>query len=220
LVNNLKEKKEPQIKCRYCGTKVNKIKAFPHPTKPRYYYCNEECYNNEVQKNQGRKINSTVADGMVTCRCCGKKIIKEQAFSIKERYYYCSEQEYESKYKGSEAYWEETFLDYVYFDITVKQCDYPSIQRQAGMYHDKYNFKWTGMVLTLQYWFETLQNSWNSDYGLGQIFPKYYEEAKNFYYEKQEIQKKVNEMEEGDKIIKIPRKNKSVKEEIKKWEDL
>ena len=198
MANNLKEKKEPQVKCRYCGTKVNKIKAFPHPTKPRYYYCNEKCYNDEIQKNQGRKINNTVADGMVTCRCCGKKIIKEQAFSIKERYYYCSEQEYESKYKGSEAYWEETFLDYVY--------------------HDKYNFKWTGMVLTLQYWFETLQNSWNSDYGLGQIFPKYYEEAKNFYYEKQEIQKMVNEMEEGDRIVKITKK-KPVKE-IKKWEDL
>ena len=69
---NPKQSKGIQVKCKYCGEKINKIQAFPHPTKPRSYYCNEDCYNNELQTNKGRKINSTAADGIVTCRCCGK----------------------------------------------------------------------------------------------------------------------------------------------------
>lgn len=208
-----------KVKCKYCKSEIRKIESFPHPTKPRTYYCNETCYKEEILKIQNRKNNSAVADNTVTCRCCGKKIRKENSFYIKEGYYYCSEKEYENKYKGSESYWEELFLDYIYFDMTNKQCDFPLMQRQAGMFHDKYNFKWTGMVLTLKYWYEILQNNWNYDYGLGQIFPKFYEEARKFYNEKKEIEDLIAEMEEDDKII-IIKKVKNKKISIKKWEDL
>lgn len=81
---NPKQSKGIQVKCKYCGEKINKIQAFPHPTKPRSYYCNEDCYNNELQTNKGRKINSTAADGIVTCRCCGKRIAREKAFAVKK----------------------------------------------------------------------------------------------------------------------------------------
>lgn len=206
------------VKCKYCNTQIRKIEAFPHPIKPRAYYCNLFCYEESEKNKQEKKINTTI-DNSVTCRCCNKKIKRSQAFSVKDRYYYCSEEEYETKYKGSIAYWEEMFMDYIYFDMTNKDCDFIAIQRQANMFHDKYDFKWTGMLLTLQYWYETLCNSWNPEYGLGQIFPKFYEEAKNFYNEKKEIESLVNEMEGEDKIIIIKRqKNKKIN--IKKWEDL
>lgn len=208
-----------KVKCRHCGKSIRKSEAFPHPNKKRNYYCNEQCYREELQIAVDRKINTTPVDNLVTCRCCGKKIKRSQSFCVKDRYYYCSEKEYETQYKGSEAYWEETFLDYIYFDITAKDCDFPLMQRQAAMYHDKYNFKWPGMLLTLQYWYETLQSSWNPDYGLGQIFPKYYEEAKKFYNQRKQIESLVDKMEGDDKIIKI-KKKKSVNKKEMKWEDL
>lgn len=205
-----------QVKCKYCKKMIFRNNAYSHPNKSRNYYCNEECYKKEEQLKKDKKINTT-ANTLVTCRCCGKRIYKLKAFCVKDRYYYCSEDEYISKYKGSDAYWEEMFLDYIYYDITSKQCDYIMIQRQAEMYHDKEHYKWSGMYLALVYWWDTMHNDWNPEWGLGQIFPKAYEDAKLFYHQKKEIEQLMENIKE-DKIVII--KKKKILNNLVAWEDL
>lgn len=215
----MKESVSAQVKCRHCGAQIKKISAFPHPDKQRIYFCNNACYQANEKIKKDRKINALNEDRMVTCRCCGKKFPKSKSFSVKERYYFCSEIEYETKYKGSDAYWEEVILDYIYFDISSKQCDYSMIQRQLSYFMNKEKYKWTGMLLTLEYWHETLREEWNPDYGIGQIFPQYYEDAKKHFFNKKEIKKIVEEMDwEGDEVIIIKKPKQKI--EKKKWEEL
>lgn len=211
------KKNYTKVKCKYCGNFIKKAESFANPDKPRVYYCNEECYNNSLEKVSAKKIKSNIADKTATCRCCGKKINKNKAFMTKQNYYYCSEEEYNNKYVGSEAYFEETFLDYIYFDMSNKQCDFPLLQRQAPLIHDKFGYKWTGMIMTLKFFHETLKLDWNNEWGLGQIFPKYYAEAKDFWLHQRKIKEITDKIEE-DETVFIERKKKETN--IPKWEEL
>lgn len=212
-----KSKKSNNVKCKHCGKYIEKDKSFPHPEKARMYYCNEDCYNKYIKELSAKKTNSSSADLTATCRCCGKKIKKDKAFMTKQNYYYCSEDEYNSKYVGSEAYWEETFLDYIYFEMSNKQCDFPLLQRQAPLIHDKFGYKWTGMIMTLKFFHKVLKQDWNNEWGLGQIFPKYYNEAKDFWAHQNKIKTLVDKIDE-DEIIFIQRKKR--KKNMPKWEEL
>ena len=211
------KKSYTKVKCKYCKKIIGKNESFPDPNRPRTYYCNEECYNKANNELSAKKTNSGNADLTATCRCCGKKIQKDNAFMTKQGYYYCSEEEYNNKYVGSEAYWEETFLDYIYFDMSNKQCDFPLLQRQAPLIHDKFGYKWTGMIMTLKFFHETLKLDWNNEWGLGQIFPKYYAEAKDFWLHQRKIEEITNRIKE-DETVFIVRKKKEIN--IPKWEDL
>lgn len=211
------KKSYAKVKCKYCKKVIRKDKSFPDPDRPRAYYCNEKCYNSVAKELSAKKINSNSADLTVTCRCCGKKIKKNNAFMTKQGYYYCSENEYNNKYVGSEAYWEETFLDYIYFKMSNKQCDFTLLQRQAPLIHDKFGYKWTGMLMTLKFFHETLKLDWNNEWGLGQIFPKYYTEAKDFWSHQRKIKEITNDIKE-DETIFIVRKKKEIT--IPKWEVL
>lgn len=211
------KKGDTKVKCRYCKNSIYKSKSFTNPDKPRMYYCNEECFNNAIKELSVKKTNSNNADKTTTCRCCGKKIQKDKAFMTKQGYYYCSENEYNNKYVGSEAYFEETFLDYIYFDMSNKQCDFPLLQRQAPLIHDKFGYKWTGMIMTLKFFHETLKLDWNNEWGLGQIFPKYYIQARDFWNQQRKIKEITDEIEE-DETIFIERKKKETN--IPKWEEL
>lgn len=211
------KKGDTKVKCRYCKKSICKSESFTNSDKPRMYYCNEKCYNNAIKELSAKKTNSNNTDKTATCRCCGKKMRKDKAFMTKQGYYYCSENEYNNKYVGSEAYFEEIFLDYIYFDMSNKQCDFPLLQRQAPLIHDKFGYKWTGMIMTLKFFHETLKLDWNNEWGLGQIFPKYYIQARDFWNQQRKIKDITDKIEE-DETVFIEQKKKQIN--IPKWEEL
>ncbi len=49
------KKNYTKVKCKYCGNFIKKAESFANPDKPRVYYCNEECYNNFLERVSDKK---------------------------------------------------------------------------------------------------------------------------------------------------------------------
>jgi hypothetical protein len=102
---------------------------------------------------------------------------KEDTVKISNRYYCkeCGEQRQAEINKNTNG-WDELYK-YI--------CDLYNIEQPTGMmfkqlkeFRDEpYNYTNTGMLLTLKYFYETLENEVKEDTGLG-IIPYFYEKAK------------------------------------------
>ena len=136
----------------------------------------------------------------VTCRHCKKKIDRATAYSQKERIYFCDESCYNEYYNKDECGQLELFLDYVWglYDREYQTTErYMMIRKQAEHYHNEYGFKYKGMLLAAKWYIETLERTWNNEYGLGQILPDRYIQLKRHYEEQQALKKKVDNIHVG-----------------------
>lgn len=67
-----------QVKCRYCGNKIEKKNAFKDPNK-NFYYCNEEHYTAAIkQKENEAKEKEEAREAREEARAEAKKIKEEQ----------------------------------------------------------------------------------------------------------------------------------------------
>ena len=97
----------------------------------------------------------------------------------------------------------------VLYDYIAKlfNIEYPTIwmKKQVKDFKEDYNYTYKGMELTLRYWTETLGNSMHEAKGIG-IVPYIYDEAKEFFIAKMDVNNSVAGMEKPlsvDKDVNI-----------------
>ena len=131
---------------------------------------------------------------MVTCRNCKKKIDKSKAYSEKPRMYFCDKECFDAYYKCDSGDMDK-FLDYVWklYDPEYQDTQkFLMIKKQAEHYHDKYGFKYKGMLLTAKWFIEVKEQYWHNEFGLGQILPDQYLQLKQFYEQQQQLKESLN----------------------------
>ena len=78
----------------------------------------------------------------------------------------------------------------------------PLIQIQLEKYYTDYEFTYDGMLYTLKYFFEIMENDINKCEGIG-IIPYIYQEAKEFYILKDSLSSQNIEKNINNKVVKI-----------------
>lgn len=138
---------------------------------------------------------------MPKCRNCKKNIGADESILLLDNYYVCSE-ECKKAYTKTEEYYKIKFLDYIW-NICGKQGNFVHLKKQAEWYHDKYDYKYHGMLYAAEYWTKVEENVWQSQWGIGQIFPRAYNEAKEFCEAQRKIKKQVNNTPVTTRIISV-----------------
>lgn len=136
---------------------------------------------------------------LVTCKHCGKKILKSTAFSPRARYYYCNEKCYLKSQEEALSYKELiVYLNQLY-NNNIPQFVYIQIKR----FHDNQKMKYSGIKLSLEYFINIKHGNWANDKGIG-IVAYIYDEAKNYYIEQQKIKKmsQQTEINQFDTVVK------------------
>jgi len=137
----------------------------------------------------------------VKCPTCGKMNEKENTKTISNKYY-CIEcgDIREKEIEKNKDYWDELF-EYV--------CELYNIDTLTGMMFKQIkdfrtinNYTNRGMLLTLKYYYETLENEVKENTGLG-IITYFYEEAKRHYIEKLDVKKYMNDFEVNEETKTI-----------------
>ena len=132
----------------------------------------------------------------VVCRYCKKQIEKDNAYSKQKGMYYCNEQCYiqhqHKKNNTTHKVLNETesveyrkLTDYIQLRFgTQSPTWWSQFTRVTRQLVKNNNMKFSGMLLTLQYYYDILNKHSNENvYGLQQIIVTYYEEAKNYFIE-------------------------------------
>lgn len=132
---------------------------------------------------------------LVKCQYCEDKVDKDEAYVYKKKNYHekCFQQ------------WEQEKNDreHLYAYITeLYRIDRPTpfMMKQIKDYFED-GYKYKGMELSLNYFYDTLGNRPQDGQGLG-IIPYVYEDAKNHYIKQQKIARAlVNSPIENDEIV-------------------
>ncbi|APH20825.1 TPA: hypothetical protein ACXDAZ_002585 [Clostridium botulinum] len=161
----------------------------------------------------------------VKCPICNKLNEKEDAVEIKKRYY-CKEcaKRKEDKTKRNKDNWDELF-QYICNLYNIKTLN-GFMFKQLKEFREEYGYTNAGILLTLKYYYETLENEVKEGTGLG-IVPYYYEKAKEQFLNVSKIRKKLKDFKDIEKetTIKISpcKKNKELTKQLSfekiKWED-
>ncbi len=161
----------------------------------------------------------------VTCKNCKTKINKEDAINPKERTYFCStecEKAWDDKHvvvkkDNSEK---DDYKELIAYLCELYGVKSPSIVwlTQIKRFHDNRKMKYKGMQLALKYYYETLGNALNEEYGLG-ILEWVYDDAKNYFLEKRRILKAINEFDE-EEVVKVVKPNIKSIERLKHQNDI
>lgn len=154
---------------------------------------------------------------VVTCKQCKSKIDKSDAIKVKDRTYFCSKEcsdkwdrEHEKKEKSENDGDYQLLIKYVCQLYGVKSPTMVWLA-QIKRFHENKNMKYGGMLLALKYYYETLGNAVNFEYGLG-ILEWVYDDAKEHYLKTKEIEKLVSNMDlEDEEIVVVKKLDKSTK---------
>jgi len=147
----------------------------------------------------------------VKCPVCESYNYKEEAIYHQKRYY--CEICYKNKTKESNNY--KNLIQYI---CDIYEVDVPTgfMFTQIKNFKEQYNYTYKGMELTLDYFYNVKTNNTpDIDKGLG-IIPYIYEEAKQFFIEKRNIKKNlenVNIQDITDKVNVISIKKSDKKED-------
>lgn len=137
----------------------------------------------------------------VKCPVCKKMNDKEVTIEISAKYYCeeCAEIKEKELLKNKDG-WDELY-DYI--------CNLYNIETLTGLmfkqikdFRNIHNYTNKGILLTLQYYYETLENELLEDTGLG-IVIYYYEQAKKHYISKMEIKKYMKNFELNETVTTV-----------------
>ena len=127
-----------------------------------------------------------------TCKFCGKRKEKDNMLKDKSNYF-CNESclvAYKKQVADRLALTNYIQSLYGYFPTRVtKQME--DFKKQGMTYK--------GQELSLRYWYETLEKEFDTEQGVG-IIPYIYEDAKQFFLDKQRVARCARDMRE-DKIV-------------------
>lgn len=146
------------------------------------------------------------------CPIC-KNVVDEEYKTYKNRRYHisCYKEMVDSLYKKEEENKpdKEKLIEYIYKCYNINELT-GMMSAQLKNYIEEKEYKYIGMLYTLKYYFETLENVRNENIkGLG-IIPMYYDEAKEFFKLKKDLQQKNNYIDYKTKKIEISKKDYSL----------
>lgn len=134
----------------------------------------------------------------VKCPKCGALNSRDNAIKSGSRYYCkgCLEDV-------------EDYKDLISCICKIYNLEAPTMQivKQIKDYKDKYNFTNSGMLFTLKYYYEILENVVLEDIGIG-IIPYYYDRAKYYYNKKFQLEEYIQDFEKNEKVIYRTPENK------------
>lgn len=132
-----------------------------------------------------------MASRKVKCPKCGKSNDKEIAVKYNNRYY-CKECIEDV----------EEYKELIEAICQIYELEAPTMQivKQIKDYKDKYNFTNSGILFTLKYYYQILENKVLEDSGIG-IVPYYYDKARDYYNKKFELEEYAKTFEKNEKII-------------------
>lgn len=150
-----------------------------------------------------------MANHSVTCRQCGNKIKSDKATKHpeKKRFYFCSQdclRDYEdSDPNVSNKTDEQKLNEYLEQLYGKDQINFPMLKTQIKRLMDSEGFKPSGILLTLQYCYETLGFVLDKEYGIERTVLSFYEKAKRNWVDTQELKERYADFEEDEiKIMK------------------
>lgn len=139
-----------------------------------------------------------MAERTYKCPFCRQQVNESESILVQKRHYHvnCLQQEKEQK-KAKQELKEEIrtaaksdpdYKKLVEYICELYDLDHisPMIISQIDKYHERYNLKYTGIQLSLQYYYETLKNPIKEQYGIG-IVPSIYDKAKYFYLQQKKV---------------------------------
>lgn len=147
-----------------------------------------------------------MAQNLITCQYCKEKLVKNEAKKRGTRSYYHEEcltkKEEQEKQKKKEA---DDYKELIEYICTLYGIEAPTgmILKQIKEYKENLDFKYSGMLLSLKYFFEMNDGAVIEDAGVG-IIPYIYEDAKKHYIMKKEVEKSLNDyVLITDKVIEV-----------------
>lgn len=147
-----------------------------------------------------------MAQKLVTCQYCKEKLVRDEAKKRGARSYYHEEclikKEDEENIKKREA---DSYKELIEYICILYGIEAPTglILKQIKEYKESFDFKYSGMLLSLKYFFEMNDGAVIEDAGVG-IIPYIYEDAKKHYLLKREVENSLNEyIQYSDKIIEV-----------------
>lgn len=125
-----------------------------------------------------------MAKAIVKCLYCGQQFDRLSEPNVKQGRRYAHQKCYEAQSK--EAIQEQQdihdFWEYIK-KLYGSDYDYPSISKQVESYIKNYNFTYSGMLKSLQWFYEVKHNDKESSNGRVGIIPYIYKDARDYYYQ-------------------------------------
>lgn len=203
------------VKCKYCGNNFDRDKnAYVMPSARRYAHA--KCYLREKEKNSNLpELEIFDPTDIVICSICKKQINKKQD-KYKQlsngKYAHLSCFELEEKREKTDA---EKLNIYI---MKLFDWDYvhPRVKRQISDYIEEYNFTYSGIQKSLEYFYHVKGNSLEKANGGIGIVPYIYQDAYNYYYalweaKQKNIGIKIKEYVADTKEISIPPPQRKLK---------
>jgi hypothetical protein len=139
-----------------------------------------------------------MAEKTYKCPFCRQQVGANESILVRKRHYHpsCLQQEQDEKKTKQElkdeirsaANNDPNYKKLVEYICELYELDHisPMIISQIDKYHERYNLKYTGIQLSLQYYYETLKNPIKEQYGIG-IVPSIYDKTKYFYLQQKKV---------------------------------
>lgn len=189
-----------QVKCYYCGATFNREKeAYVKPTARRYAHA--KCYLREKEKNP-KTPDLEIFDptDIVACYICKKPINKKtdeykQLSNGKYAHLACAELEERREKTDAEK------LDIYIMNLFDWEYVHPRVKRQISNFIEEYNFTYSGIQKSLEYFYNIKGNSLEKANGGIGIVPYVYQDAYNYYYSIWEARQKNKGIKIRDYVI-------------------
>lgn len=169
--------------CRVCKTKVSADKAIH--LQGKVYVCSEDCkqqwYNkNIIPKKESKQSNSSDTNQK-------KKIETDKPIDKKPTD--SSMKKSQPATTNTDYYQQLTdYIQEMYVELGVHKLNIPwgQIGSQIQFLVKTYNYKYSGMLLTLKYYHEVLHKDIRPEFGIQTPIQMCYDEVKQYYQETQE----------------------------------
>lgn len=169
------------VKCYYCQETFDRDKhAYVKPSSRRYAHA--ECYLREKAKHPDLpELEVFDPTDIVTCVYCKKTINKKtdkfkQLSNGKYAHLACAELEEKREKTDSEK------LDLYIMELFDWEYVHPRVKRQISEYIEEYNFSYSGILKSLEYFYNIKGNPIEKANGGIGIVPYVYQDAYNYYY--------------------------------------
>ena len=205
------------VKCKYCGNNFDRDKnAYVMPSARRYAHA--ECYLREKEKNP-KILTLEIFDptDIVTCSICKKQINKKtdqykQLSNGKYAHLSCIELEEKREKTDAEK------LDLYIMELFDWDYVHPRVKRQISDFIEEYNFTYSGIQKSLEYFYKVKGNSLDKANGGIGIVPYIYQDAYNYYYALWEAKQKNIGIKIRDYVVDVT--NKDYESSTKEIEDI
>ena len=207
------------VTCKYCGKKFNREKE-PYvqiPAGTRFRYGHSQCYVDAFNKGTEKTYYEIYDTSKFTnCFWCAKAIFPsdENVIELPNMFGRYAHKSCAATHPADDREKFRVFLIQLYKlkdDIT-----WPRLEIQAERIAKEYNFTYSGMMKSLEYFFKVKQNPIDPEKGVG-IIPYVYKQAYNYYLslwmaQEQNKQKDLSQYIPKDIVVEI----KSPQREVSK----